>query len=503
MPLPLLLAAAVAAAPAAEVRGTIVALEGPDVFVDVGAEAGLRKGDELVVFRVVEARHPRSGEALRDRFPIGTVPVAEAGRVLSLARPPPALAAKLSVGDEVSFVPRAAEAVPPDGALALAPLRDDLGPVAEAWSRHLGRPPRERAVGWQAFLAAHPSSPLAGVIRREIEALHLEADALDRALSGVAPVLADVQGGAPSRVLAGQEVEVALALPDGAGIEEARVHYRPAGAAGYAWAALEPDGDGYLRAKLPRDVVAEPGLDWFASGVDAAGRERPLLGSGDAPQGLVVAPDPSAPPLREGRSRVAMSYEHVSFDGAYGDDRYSLLEGDFLYRVLHPALYSLKLGFGVFQGRGGSDEELDRGASREVGLHYGSAELELELAGSFALIGRGLAGNSSEGFASGFEAKARLGAERGTSLVLGASTTEGIGDAGSLQLNWDTVPGFPMGGTVVVTNMPVGEDVRVRLVYEVRRELSDVFGVALRASYGARDADHGGVGLGLGTVFAW
>ena len=509
-----LLARAGSAAAAPPTPSFIVALEGGDVFVDLGSAGGAASGDEVTVFRVIEARQPGTGKLLRDRFPVGTMKLAEVGAVLSLARPEPELARQLAVGDEVAFVaPRKAvvakrlEPTTAGAACVPAPVAppppDELGPVAAAWNRTIGLPPRARAVEWERFVAAHPGSPLKKVVAREAAALHKEADALDAAIAGRAPTLANVEGGAPGKVYEGQPVEIALALPDGAEIAKARLHFRATGEPTYASMPLVPDGDGYLRAKLPDAAVRAPGIEWFASATDATERERPLAGIGTAPEELSVEPDPMALADRANRSRIGLYAENVSFDGLAGDDRYTLLEGAFLYRVLHPALYSVTLGFGVYQGEGGTNAELDAGDSRAVGLNYGAVELEFRLHEYFALIGKGLAGNATTGFTAGAEGKTRIGPEQGTSLVLGASTNAAIGDTGSLQLNWDTVPGFPMSGTVIVTNMPVGADARVRLVYELRRPFGDVFELALRTSYGARDADHGGLGLGLGTVFQW
>ncbi len=95
-----------------EVAGTIVKVDGGEVFVDIGRADGLAAGDTLEVFRRIEIKHPVTRRVLIDRFPTGTVTVAEAGHLLSIIDtfddldPPP------QVGDHVVITSRPRGAAP-------------------------------------------------------------------------------------------------------------------------------------------------------------------------------------------------------------------------------------------------------------------------------------------------------------------------------------------------------------------------------------------------------
>lgn len=517
--LSLLFATPARAAPS-EAVGVVVAVEGEDVFVDVGRVSGGVAGTKLEVRRTLKARHPGSGRRLEEDFAVATIEIAEAGAVLARGRAVSQRKAPL-VGDLVVFVdpprrPTPARPVrattpepvellliePPPARACPPPRPDPAAPLVSTFAASAGRPLAERLAAWQALLGTELPAELYEPVRREIAALHAEAAQLREAQERRIERLASPIAVGPTRLIEGERAVVTIALPDGAALHDPRLWYRPEGAAGFSSVPMTGAGDGFLRAELPEAAVRAPGVAWFAAATGPRG-EVTLASEPGSPQWIGVEPDPLAPPERKDRSRVALYAEDVSFDGVHGEERFSRYEASFLYRVLSPALYGVSLGFGSYDGRGGTPEELARGESDPVRLHYGTAALEWHASEAFGLIGRGLAGNGPEGLATGLEGQLRIGRERGTSLVVGASTADTMGDAASLQLSWDTVPGLPMSGQVFVLDLPGDEELRVRLVHEVRRAIGEHVELALRTSYNARDADHGGLGLGLGTVFSW
>ncbi len=507
-----LLAASPALAGPGEAAGVVVAVEGEDVFVDVGRDRGGVTGARLEVRRRLKARHPGDGRRLEESFAVATVEIAEAGAVLARSRA--VLARKApAVGDLVVWIepPRPARAQrspdlapgePAPRACPPAAPVDPAAPLVSTFAAVAGRPLSERLAAWNELLRDGLPAALHDPVRREIAALGAEATRLREAEERRIERLPSPIAVGPSRLIEGERGIVTVALPDGAMLHDPRLWYRPDGAAGFSSVPMATAGDGFLRAELPDAAVRTPGVAWFAAATGPTG-EVALAAEPGAPQWIGVEPDPLAPPERRERSRVGLYAEDVSFDGVHGTESFTRYEASFLYRVLSPALYGVSLGFGSYDGRAGTPAQLARGESDPLRLHYGTAALEWHATDSFGLIGRGLAGNGPEGLATGLEGQLRIGRERGTSLVVGASTADTIGDAASLQLSWDTVPGLPMSGQVIVLDLPGDDELRVRLVHEVRRALGDHVELALRSSYNARDASHGGFGLGLGTVFSW
>jgi hypothetical protein len=67
-------------------QGTIVQLERGTAFIDLGDAHGIRPGLTLQVLRTISAKHPVSGEVLRDHFPLGRMTLEQVSRVLSFGR---------------------------------------------------------------------------------------------------------------------------------------------------------------------------------------------------------------------------------------------------------------------------------------------------------------------------------------------------------------------------------------------------------------------------------
>ncbi|HTM21688.1 MAG TPA: hypothetical protein VL172_14300, partial [Kofleriaceae bacterium] len=98
-----LLLAAAAPARADGGTGTVMRIDGGDIYVDVGGDAGASPGSELILRHVVVATHPVSGKRIRDRFELGRLTVAKVGHRVCVARAPAALAPRVAVGDEIEL----------------------------------------------------------------------------------------------------------------------------------------------------------------------------------------------------------------------------------------------------------------------------------------------------------------------------------------------------------------------------------------------------------------
>ena len=112
-------------------------------------------------------------------------------------------------------------------------------------------------------------------------------------------------------------------------------------------------------------------------------------------------------------------------------------------------------------------------------------------------------GVDRQGFGAGIEGRLRIGSENGTNLVLASGFTNGIGNKNEITLTWDRVRGWPMAGSVIVTNEPVMADYGVRFIYSIGKSLGDFVDFSLRLSYQLRAIDHGGFGVGVANSFHW
>ena len=103
----LLLAAPNAAAARAEgpVEGMVVRVDEVEVVVDLGSERGVPPGALLHVYRRIVVKHPVTGKAIVDRFPIGTVRADEVGSLLTIVRDVAGLKRRPQLGDYMVFGP--------------------------------------------------------------------------------------------------------------------------------------------------------------------------------------------------------------------------------------------------------------------------------------------------------------------------------------------------------------------------------------------------------------
>jgi hypothetical protein len=506
------------AASAQERLAYVLRIEGADVFVDLGRAEGASPGTRLRVYRTIEARHPATGKVLKDRFLLGELTVAEAGEALSRVQAPSDLLGRLEVGDAVEPPAARAEAPPlpvatrPPGQPAPAPTgrpaaAPELGELRATWERAIQLPPRERADAWERFLSAHPDTPLAGPLRAEIALLRSAADAQERR-----PTLPNARAAlqtavsAPSRILRGEPLAVAVATVQGPPPRAALLHWRQPGTPTFKTVHLTADGEGYFRGRLPSEGAVEPGIEYYVELVDAAGETQLAAGSPKAPVPVEIRIAPGQEPLdTRDRSRVRLRDEYVDFNRFVGNDSYNLTEGDFLYRV-YGFVHSVRVGFGIYQGYGTPKALLDEGvseATRPIGYTYGFGEVELRLHESVSVLLKASAGVTRDGLKNGIEGRLRLGSETGTSLVVGGATTANIGQRGNIELAWNAVQGWPMSAEVIVTNEPIGEDLGVRLIYSVGRSVTPWLDVQGRIGYQLRDINHSGLSFGLGTTFHW
>src|SRR5690606_6490840 len=89
--------------PSARAGGHVLAINGEDIYVSVGAHDGVGAGSTLTLLHAIEAVDPTTNARLRDTFAIGKLTVVKAGEKVCLARAPQALLRRVRAGDEVSL----------------------------------------------------------------------------------------------------------------------------------------------------------------------------------------------------------------------------------------------------------------------------------------------------------------------------------------------------------------------------------------------------------------
>ena len=100
---PVVAALVAATASRAAAEPVVLAVDGDDIYVDLGAKDGVGAGTELELLHEIVAKDPRTGAVLRDRFALGTLAVEKSGDKLSVAHAAPALAKRVLAGGKRRF----------------------------------------------------------------------------------------------------------------------------------------------------------------------------------------------------------------------------------------------------------------------------------------------------------------------------------------------------------------------------------------------------------------
>lgn len=527
------------------VQATIVQIDGDDVVIDAG-NAAVSGARAVTVYRALEVRHPVSRKTLRDRFAIGTLVVSQGGQTLSVMRVNGTPAHPFRIGDVVELTLDQAPAVaaatvastnPATTTQAAAAQSETTASTATAaltedqeivryWYATLTKPPELRARYYQDFLNRFPTSRYHDFVKAEIAYLGQVATAAASS-SGATPPSATTQPTrattpraqitllSPRNADEDQAVEIAAHVRMTRSVRSLILHARALETPGFKTFVMELDERGHARATVPAEIVRAPGLAYFIQVVSTDDEVIEAQGSVDSPMLVTVKPrEPESAPPPEPTTRVRFTSEIVSFDGTSGRDYFLVNEGDFLYRVRFHRLYGVRLGYGNYQGQGGTVEELDvlRLEPKPAGFTYGFIETELAIHALFGLAFRGTVGlgrpddsaQQRNAITGGFQMRARIGTVDGAHLILAGEFLPEIGQRAYIGLHYEALRGVPMQVEVVVTDQPVNSnELAVRLIYEVGIRFTDRIAVALRPSYQLRNITHAGPGMGLAATFDW
>ncbi len=393
-----------ALAATAQAEPVVLAVDGKDIYVDLGAKDGVGAGSELELLHAVTARDPKSGATLRDRFALGTITVVKSGNAISVAQADPELAKRVVAGDQVRLVSAKRAFIDPwdeqvaasKGTIASTPVAtqpvtaqaavDHAALARDAWQDTLGRSPADRIERWKILLAKDPQTPYRRAITTEIASLNAQIlqrdDMLARARSTstndrsprIAQLTAqletepeyrtsDLVVSSIARAVPGRPIALAFLARRPGLIRSAWLYARPEGAAGYTRTELVRDGDAYLRGTIDGALVRGDRVDWYvevASGVADDGDTLPVIGSQQMPLSIVVDSVVAEAPIEPNRTHIDAHLDYVDFDGGFNDgyDQYYQAELDFTYRFLEP-VYAMRLGFGTLSGKGGPKDVID------------------------------------------------------------------------------------------------------------------------------------------------
>ncbi|MBN1772207.1 MAG: hypothetical protein JXB32_13145 [Deltaproteobacteria bacterium] len=533
-------AAWTASAQAQRVEGTILQIDQNELLVDLGRVDGVSPDDPVRLYRRIVVEHPVTHRRLEDRFPLGDETLAEVAERMSIIvlDTPPAHAPK--VGDTVVVTGAGSPAAQPpapaeqetaacpacpatDGpATATCELDPEVRTLVQTFGRTLGQTLERRIEIWESYLATNRDVSWAGPVAADVEALRgaLRTMRGDAPATAVAP-RARAGHEPPTQAFVGEPLQLVVAVDPRDALRLAQLHVRREGERGYEVFDLEPDGDFYLRGRVPDEFVQPDGFAYFLVGIDAGGTEVPLGGSAGRPVQVPVVERLGAPPVRTDRSNLHTSFEYVDFlADELHRDYYLRFEADFRY-VLSSWFYGLRMGFGVFEGLGGPVDAVDwsgddetRADPQPISYRYGFTEVEFRLHELFYVIGRISVGSArayetSDGRSEAPEAlvggggRVRIGRPTGTNLELGGGYIEDLGYEANLSVNLGLVENVPLRGYIIVTDMPVRGDLGVRLVAEAGWQPVSWFEFTVLAGYNIRTIHHQGFSLGLGASFLW
>jgi len=533
------------AAWAQDEQGSVLRIDGVDLYATIGLEQGLRDDDVVMVYRSVTVPNPDRGGSLQDLFYLGNARVVEAGSELSRVRAGPELARLIKVGDIIRIEPLIRELPPPPApepkplpppqqhAQATAPTTTTVTPDEQAFritfERAAGVTTSKRLGLWLRFLEAYPDSSLAPAVQRELEALATEPPRRPAIVSAkpdrtpqpaaappsVEPPAAlardlELKATALRSTEPGQPVRVLLTAPEIERVAVAQLYYRRAEETVYRFVPMHRYGDTVMAGALPADAVQAPGVDWYVAVQDSEGFEHRATQT-QSPWPLKVATPQDERDDDHTVSELALSYAYADFYYLQGIDRFHVTQLDYLHRLFGP-LYSVRLGFGRYVGTGGSTALIDeqQGAVGDselvhVGFEYGYTALEINPGEGLSLVAKGMVGVMPDGLGFGVEGLLRIGPEQGANLMLGAGHIQNIGDSYSVHMRWNTVPRVPMGASVVVTDEP-GDDMEnwgVRFAYSPRFELARWCAIEATVGYQLRNIHHQGPVFGGQGVIRW
>lgn len=523
-----------AAVPAAsaDLEGTVLAIQGEELVLDLGSTRGAIEGAAVEIWRPIKLKHPVSGKVLTDRFRIGSLELGQVRKTMALAKATGALSRPAEIGDVVVLVVKA-EAPPAAGARVDAPPTEGGAPpearaqtpeeqeaqvVGAMFDSLKGADLVTRIRRYEEHAAAKPQGRFARVLYEEAAALRQLIASKKRGPEEPSPELRTFQR--PVETVAGVSIRIAVEMSDAT--MGAVLHIRKRGTTVFTSLPMASVGSGYFAASIPADRVVAPRVEYFIEGTTGSGKGVAVLGSAESPEGFDVYDAPRPEPPRKVGGTVQISTDYADYNRLRNNDRVWQTEGFFGIRLGDTGIRAVRTGFGVYRGVGGSVDDLDKKglAPRSVGLTYGYLEAEIGFVKVFSLITRVAVGLEDAGITGGGQVMVRIGSDLRTNLLLGGELLGGVGLRGITQLELNVFERFPIVLRTEVSNQPAGSFASgaARNDAKTSQETGDIGGrgiaqlgfritpdllIAARGSFQGRTIRHAGPGVGGAVGYSW
>jgi hypothetical protein len=519
--------------PGKKVEGVVVRVSGDEVVVDIGRSSGAAEGMDVEFYRKVVIKHPVTGKKVEDRFFIGKDEIKQAGELLSLVVIKSSFTHKPMEGDyavlslpiivplseEEEKALKAGTGAPGACPQAKCPPTEcdtEALKIHKVWLMTLGKSIEDRIAIWKIFIKSNPGTPYLKEITAQVEWY----EALRKAEFQVEEQeqLAEatkIYHKPVEKIYEGMPLDIAVEVAAPEKIAKMVLHHRKKGKKYFTSATMKRSGDFNFHYLVPPEALSHPGLEYFIEVVGVDGKKRSGVGGPSLPVAVSVKRSPVKMIEKAGRSRWSTSFDYVDFYYKNNHrDYFWKLETDFLYKI-KTFLYGARMGVGFFEGRGGSNSDIESSFIPDGGLEplsfaYMFTELEFKIVKYFYVSGRFLAGTTLQGYGQehegevivGGQGRVRIG-EEWAYLILGASFTKDAGVEAELSVNIDVLKKFPIAGYVLVTDLPVETEWSVRLVGQVGWRPLPWIAIGLRGGWNIRTIKHEGWSVGAATELRW
>ncbi|HOU52337.1 MAG TPA: hypothetical protein PLQ97_00200 [Myxococcota bacterium] len=448
--------------PGLALEGKVVQVEGDLAVIDLGEADGLVPGDRVTLFQALPAGPKEVGKAR-------VVRVGETRAWVGLRRLP---RGAIRPGDLVRADPA------------------DWAPREEAEDREAGRPE----------VAGDRESDREPPPRRVAVAPRVAHD----------PV---------SRWTEGRDLILTFSVQSDQPLSGMMLRWKTGRRGEWREVPLEPAGDTAWQARIPGESLAPGEVLYHVVARGPAGDERPLFAGQQRPWKVQVDPRPRA--ATRGQVGISGSFE---WQEAYlthgGRDTWWTAETALGYRVGRGVLDEIRVGFGAFEGVGGSRFEVEEGFALDYrSLGYGFLEARFRFGryvrwiprlvlgafwdfcddceyGDYQSYARGdVMGGAGSRFEFGPEDRFFVSVEgNGLATVGGQFLVGAMGHAGH---------GVWVGGRIGGTSWPVAQEWATRIEWITAWRGLPWLGLEARLGANIRSTDHAGIGGGLNLAFWW
>lgn len=519
-------------------EGFIIEVRGREVVIDMGTRQGLAAGMAVQILSKVSVVHPVTKKKMEDRIPLGLEVVTRAGETLSVIVLQNTVPDKLKPGDMIraeglSPTPETAEAA--EEAPECPACQDDpeAMKVHQTWLATISLPLEERIVKWMGFLKANPESSFKQNIMDELT--FLRRTLFSRHGKRAKPVREEetpflMQHEPLDTIHAGTTVAPAIAIVSPDSVKAVKLFLRRKGDKLYRMEPMRKFGDSSFRAEVPEEHLEPGALEYFIEANSPSGKRLAAYGGPDSPHSIAIA-KPIAPEKDvAGRSRARVAFEWADFYVSRpGEDYFWKTEGDLTYLLKAGILHSFRMGFGVFEGKGGPAKWIEKPDLYEkiydtkfeptnLAMTYAYFEPDLKLTEYFHIIPRLVVGGVREKYepheydpdlhrgeaVTGIHGYLRIGKDTETNLLLGGSFVDQLGTEALIAMNLGLWEHVPVGISAAATNFPVqADDYAARLLLHAGWRQKEWFSVLFHFGANMRNIRHIGFGGGAGLEFNW